>query len=168
MQNGVVGRTLPLPNQAQQIDHNRVLIINNVGMYDQGTYRCTVQRVHGMYSSKTVNVILQCKTDIAYRQMIRIMNISLILKIDKRNNLKTYIKQYLNMAAIYRRRRHAEFNSQVPTQKCNTLLLTYMRTATGAWRLYNVTLGHVNNFAYIIHYSEYHPWVQDVLGSLVL
>jgi len=35
------------------------------------------------------------------------------------------------MAAIYRRRRHAELNSQASTQGCNTLRLTYMRTATG-------------------------------------
>jgi len=62
------------------------------------------------------------------------------LKIDKRNNLANiYTKQYRNMAAIYRRRRHAEWNSQAPvvlagtsfTQGCNTLRLTYAHSHRG-------------------------------------
>jgi len=54
------------------------------------------------------------------------------LKIDKRNNLTNiYTKQYLNMAAMYRRRRHPELNSQASTQGCNTLRLTYPHSHRG-------------------------------------
>jgi len=42
------------------------------------------------------------------------------------------------MAAIHKRRRHAEMNSQASTQGCNTLLLTYMGTATGARQIVRI------------------------------
>jgi len=57
------------------------------------------------------------------------------LNIDKRNNLANIdlnTKQYRNMAAIYRCRRHAELNSQASTQGCNTLRLTYARSHRGS------------------------------------
>ena len=59
MLDGKVVRKLELPTHAQLTDHNRVLIIPNVGLYDEGTYRCTVRRVNGQSTFKTVNLLLQ-------------------------------------------------------------------------------------------------------------
>lgn len=56
--NNVV-RVLPLPNQARLSDHNRVLNINNIQLYDAGTYRCHVRRLHGQSTSETVDLMLQ-------------------------------------------------------------------------------------------------------------
>ena len=50
---------LPLPNQARLTDHNRVVQIPNVQLYDGGVYRCRVDRTNGGATSKTVQVMLQ-------------------------------------------------------------------------------------------------------------
>lgn len=59
LKDGKVVRVLPLPNQAKVTDHNRVLNIPDVTFYDEGTYRCTVRRVNGQSTSKTINIVLQ-------------------------------------------------------------------------------------------------------------
>ena len=56
---------LPLPNQARLTDHNRVVQIPNVQLYDGGVYRCRVDRTNGGATSKTVQVMLQGTTVIA-------------------------------------------------------------------------------------------------------
>ncbi len=56
---GRVVSVLPLPNQARLTDHNRVVQIPNVQLYDGGVYRCRVDRTNGGATFKTVQVMLQ-------------------------------------------------------------------------------------------------------------
>ena len=56
---GKVTNVLPLPNQARLTDHNRVVQIPDVQLYDGGVYRCRVDRTNGGATSKTVQVMLQ-------------------------------------------------------------------------------------------------------------
>ena len=39
----------------------RVLIIPDVNLYDQGIYRCFVERLNGLTANKTITLTLQCK-----------------------------------------------------------------------------------------------------------
>ena len=57
--NGRIVNVLPLPNQARLADHNRVVQIPNVQLYDGGVYNCRVDRQNGGATSKTVQVMLQ-------------------------------------------------------------------------------------------------------------
>ena len=52
---------LPMPIQAKFSDHNRILQINNIFLYDAGTYRCSVRRPGGTQACKTGQILLQCK-----------------------------------------------------------------------------------------------------------
>ncbi|ELT90327.1 hypothetical protein CAPTEDRAFT_180331 [Capitella teleta] len=61
MVDGKPHRELPLPNQARLTDHMRVLLIDDIQLYDEGTYRCNVRRLHGQSHSETVDLILQGK-----------------------------------------------------------------------------------------------------------
>ena len=56
---GKVINVLPLPNQTRLTDHNRVVQIPDVQLYDGGVYRCRVDRTNGGATSKTVQVMLQ-------------------------------------------------------------------------------------------------------------
>ncbi len=59
LSNNQITAVLPLPNQARLVDHNRVVQIPNVQLYDGGVYRCRVDRINGGSTFKTVQVMLQ-------------------------------------------------------------------------------------------------------------
>ena len=56
---GSVKEELPLPNQAILADHNRILKINNVTLYDAGNYTCSVTRPFGRTTMEVKQLILE-------------------------------------------------------------------------------------------------------------
>jgi len=84
-------------------------------------FDCTIYFLHQLSFFQLVLRFFYNDDYLSSHGRIYKINISLILKIDNHNNLTNiYTKEYRNMAAIYRRRRHADLNSQASTQGCNT------------------------------------------------